>query len=218
MTRDLMPTGYLGIHEAAKILEEVEPITEKDIFCYDTGDHLNKAAAIDAATKKIRQCLCDGEMTGYFQMQTGEIKSVPEWTWADGETCMGHMSNDQQFDGLLYFHSDGVEIDGVRSKVFLLEEEFEALRNGEIKSTPRPKSKSKRRPGRPAGVGACEDDDWILAIDKLVKDGIGPKTAANSIVAAHSNEIERNEGTPDDSVAQRLYRKWKATFGSPSAE
>ena len=219
MTQDIVPKGYLSIHEAVRILADVPIYSADDNEWLDIGDHLNDASAIDAATRYLRQRVCDGELPAYYQSKTDRIIRVPKWTWADDKACLDQTRiRDVQFREFQFFHSDGIEISGVRSRVYLSKKEFDAFRKSKRGETDTETKKIEQRPGRPKGVGAFNDERWLQEMDKLIKEGIGPMTAANSVERGHFDEIERKKGARDESVAQRLYRKWKALPRLPSSE
>ena len=218
MKRDIAPSGYLSIHEAIRIVAEVPVYTADDDEWLDFGDRLNDASAIDAATRELRQRLSDGELTAYVQLQAGKVSRIPEWTWADDGACLSRTGPDERFREFRFLHPHGVEIEGRRSQVYLGEKQFEAFRKGETEKSPAMGPKIKRRPGRPEGVGAFDDERWLHEIDKCVEEGLGPVTAANSIAAAHREDVERKGGTSDENVSHRLYRKWRDTRRRSSSE
>lgn len=212
MTDDVTIDGYIKLHEAVRRLADIMDYTETDFDWLDIGDRLEDAGAVDQATRRIRLVAANGELKGYFFVGDGKPRPVSEGTWTEHEACLVRAGKDMGFEDLWHFHSRGLEVEnGVRRPVFFIEREFETFRRGNSKAASSMVPREKRPRGRPRGVGAFDDNRWLLEIDKLVKTGIGAKTAANSVVAAHANEIGRMPGIPDESVAQRLYRKWSHT-------
>jgi hypothetical protein len=208
MKQDIAPRGYLSIYDAVRILASVPIYSADDNEWLDDGDRLNDASAIDDATRKLRQRLSDGELTAYVQLQAGKPSPVPEWTWANDGACLGRVSHDERFRDFQFLHSDGIQIDGVRSRAFLVGVEFEDFLNGNTEKPPPKLPKTKRRPGRPKGRGAFNDEPWLDEMEMLVLQGETPFRAATEIVFKHPKDIQRKPNTKTEHLIDRLYSKY----------
>jgi hypothetical protein len=208
MKRDIAPSGYLTIDDAIRIRADVPTYSADDDEWLDDGDRLNDASAIDAATRELRQRLSDGELTAYVQLQAGPGSRVPEWAWADDGACLGSAGPDERFRDFQFLHDEGIKIDGVRRRVFLAEEEFNALLRGETEKSSPMLPKTKRLPGRPKGSGAFDDEPWLDEMEKLVLQGVTPFGAATEIVFKHEKDIQRKPNTKTEHVIDRLYSKY----------
>ena len=79
---------------------------------------------------------------------------------------------------------------------------------GEGERSPSLLPKTKRRPGRPLGVGGFNDESWLNKMEAMVLQGKSPFQAANDIVSENIKDIKRKPGTSDAHVADRLYNKY----------
>ena len=208
MTRVITPRGYLNIYDAMRILAEIPNYSAEDDEWRDTGDYLNDASSLDAATRDLRQRLCDGELTAYYQKEAGKVIQVPELIWENDQACLDRASSDEQFRDFRFLHDEGIEIDGIRRRTFISEKELKAFMRGEGEKPSSPLPKTKRRPGRPSGVGGFNDETWLNKMEEVVRQGKSPFQAATDIVSENIKDIERKPGTSDAHVADRLYSKY----------
>lgn len=208
MKRGLAPKGYISIHDAVAVMADLQDYAPEDAQWLDFGDRLADAEAIAAAVGELRQRLCDGELTAHYQPEQGKKAPVPEWIWSGDEASLQRAGSFDPFDKVYLFHTDGIEIDGIRHRVFLVEAEFEALQRRDTKPNPSLAAKIKRKQGRPKGVGAFDDDRWLDEMERLVRSGWRPYSAAVEVVARYGKDIQRKDGIGDPSVIARLYKKY----------
>ena len=103
MRREFSPAEYLSLSDAVRMVAKIPEYSDSDNEWLDVGDHLNDAEALDLATKKLRQWLCDGELTACTRDLRGKKINVPEWTWTDDKACLADRSGDEQFRGFQFF-------------------------------------------------------------------------------------------------------------------
>jgi hypothetical protein len=208
MTRDVAPTGYIRLKEATRLIADIDEFTEAEVDFKDVGDWHNEAIAIDDATREMRQALCDGQLTGYYFVGDGKAHPVPEGTWTDAEACLKRAGPDMGFEYVYHFHARGIEVGGVRWPIFLIEQEFEKLRQGEIEPKKSLAPKTKRPVGRPRDSG-FDDKCWLDEMEKYVQQGSHtPYQAANRVAYDRFGEIRKKPGTDVQSIIDRLYRKY----------
>ena len=133
MMGDTTPTDYISLHDALRGLAKIDDYTEGGLERLDIADQLKDAQAMHDATQEMRQHLCDSVLTGYHFLGDGKPHPVPEGTWTEDEACLQRAGPDQGFERLWHFHRRGIQMNGVRWPVFLIESEFEKLRKGETK-------------------------------------------------------------------------------------
>ena len=209
MRRDIAPDGYLSISDAVRIVADTPEYSDSDLEWLDICDRLNTAEALDLATKKLRQWLCDGALIAYARDLSGEKTKVPEWTWTDDKACLADRSGDEIFREFQFFSADGVKIQEKWFPVFVLERKFESLCAGGANTSPKINKIEKRRPGRPKGSAAFNDEKWLEKMESLVLKGHTPFGAAESVVADFKKDIQRKPGViKDEHIAQRLYKKY----------
>lgn len=213
MKQAFAPDGYLSVYDATMVAAEIPENSADDLECLDTLDYLKDAEALDLATKKLRQWLCDGKLTAYTRALSGEKTKVPKWTWTDDNACLGDRSCDGRFREFQIFSADGIKLNEIRTPVFVLENEFRAILKGDTKPEEDKREKAQPRLGRPKGSGSYDDNQWLDEVEKQVLDKkVTPWIAAQAVVAnAPPGSIERKDGVSDEHVAQRLYKKYKAS-------
>lgn len=211
---EITPSGYISLHDALRHLAKIEDYKEGDDEWFDIGDRLNDAQALHDATEKIRQHLCDSELTGYYFPGGGKPHPVPEGTWTEDEACLERAGPDQGFERLWYFHRRGIQVNDVRWPVFLIESEFEKLRKGETRPKTSMAPKINHGRGRPKGSSPIDDDDeeFLLLMDPMIEQGDTIMTAADIVVAENRGRVWRDTSkTKDASVSSRFQRKWNKT-------
>lgn len=208
---DFAPDGYLSVCDATRIAAETPEYSAGDLECLDIGDYLNVSKALDLATKKLRQWLCDGTLTAYTRDLSGKKIDVPAWAWTDDNACLGDRSPDEQFRNFQNFSSDGIKLNGVRTPVFVLKNKFMAILKGDTKPEEDKREKAPRRQGRPKGSGSFDDNQWLDEMAKVVSEEVGPWVVAQAVVADNPGPIKRKPNVSDANVAHRLYRKYKAS-------
>jgi hypothetical protein len=216
MKRRLAPKGYISIRDAIEVMADLPEYTREDNEWRDVGDYLEDAENVAESTKELRQRLIDGELVAHYQPSAGKTATVPELIWADDSACLGGGGPDVRFQHLKLLHPSGVMVDGTRRLIFLLEEEFEALRQGDTQPNPSVAVVHgiKRRPGRPKGSSPVEDNDeeFLLMMDPTIEQGVPIMKAADAVVAENRDRVWRkNSKTTDASVSARLRRKWSKT-------
>jgi hypothetical protein len=210
------PTGFINIRDAIENIANIPEYTAFDLEYLDIGDRLNDAKALDAATKKLRQALCDGHLKAYTMDSAGVKRAVPIWDWANDEACLDDQSTDVQFNFFRFFHAKGIKLENVRKQVFITEESLTRF----LTNAPNPAvKKPTKKAGRPKGSGSFDDETWLGEMEKIIIDkGISPWAAAQSIVSDNADRIERKQGVLNEAVESRLYKKYKLSSrtGSPS--
>jgi hypothetical protein len=208
MMGGVTPTGYISLHDALRRLAKIDDYKEGDDEWFDIGDRLNDAQAMHHATQEMRQHLCDSLLTGYYFPGGGKPHPVPEGTWTEDDACLERVGPDLGLEHLWHFHRRGIQVNGVRWPVFLIESEFEKLRKGEAKPKTSMAPKIKRGRGRPKGVGGFDDELWLDKMQEFVHLGKRPLKAANEVLFLHEKEIEWEKGTDVLNVIHRLYKKY----------
>jgi hypothetical protein len=219
MNTDITPTGYIGLHEAACRLGGVKDLSETDRLVYDTPDYLADAEAITSATTNLRQWLCDGVLFGYHRVVSGRMEKVPEVIWADSNACLQNPSprQDPQFNDIHYFDNRGIEFDGKRNNVLLVEGELEkVIRDG---APPSPLLKIKGKPGRLKGDGMKPDENWLDKMQVLVTQGKTIYAAAADVFHENKKALKAGTTATDLNIIKRLYDKYRRSTraGSPFA-
>ena len=210
MVREFSPDGYISIYEAIRRAAKIQDYTDADDVWRDFGDLLNDAEALDRATTKLRQWLCDGALIAYTPGGSGNKTKVPKWTWTDDSACLSDRSPDEQFHDFQIFSGKGIKLEDRWLPVFVSEKRFKSLLGEDEDVAKSNKVNVKRGPGRPKGSGSFDDEQWLERMEIQVLKGLGVLEAANDVVAVFKKDIRRKRGiVNDESIAHRLYQKYK---------
>ncbi len=208
MTYDFAPSGWISVSDAARRIADIPQYTAEDDEWRDTSNRLVDAEAVHGATTKLRRWLCDGLLTARTLGTDGKKTDIAAWGWADDRVCMDNAKHLKPIHRGQFFSPNGLLVDDIWKPVFVMEQELKALMRGEGVNGPSPSPKGKRPLGRPKGSGAFSDAPWLDEMEKQVKGGATPWIAAVAVVADNRDSISRKTGAKDDSVSERLYRKY----------